>query len=69
MKKWKKVDYFAEGVIYACGNQRKIVTPGKPDVYFEVKGEEVRWHATGGPWQSGRVGEKKAVEELSGLSR
>ena len=49
MKEWKKVDYFAEGVIYACGNERKIVTPGKPDIYFEVKPKEVRWHGnTGG---------------------
>ena len=41
---WKKVGYFADGVIYACGRQRKIVTPGNPDIYYEVKAQEVRWY-------------------------
>ena len=44
MKAWKKVDYFVDGVIYACGQQRKIVTPGDPDIYYEVEAQEVRWH-------------------------
>ena len=42
MKEWKKVNCFADGVIYACGNKRKIVTPGNPAVYYEVEGLEVR---------------------------
>lgn len=43
VKEWKKVDYFADGVIYACGNEGKIVIPGQPDICFEVKDQEVRW--------------------------
>jgi hypothetical protein len=48
VKEWKKVDYFADGVIYACGNEYKVVIPGKPDIYFEVKAQEVRWCRTTG---------------------
>lgn len=44
MPGWKKVDCFAEGVIYACGNRRKIVSPGKPDIYYELGAHEVRWY-------------------------
>ena len=42
MKEWKKVDYFANGVIYTCGNKRKIVIPGNLDIYYEVKTQEAR---------------------------
>ena len=52
MKEWKKVDCFAGGVIYACGNVRKIVTPGNNTVYYEVEGLDIRWHSpasTGNP--------------------
>ena len=44
MKEWKKVNCFADGVIYACENKRKIVTPGNPAVYYEVEGLAVRWY-------------------------
>ncbi len=44
MKEWKKVDCFADGVIYACGNKRKIVTSGNSAVYYEIKGLEVHWY-------------------------
>ncbi|MFC2001196.1 hypothetical protein ACFLUZ_01680 [Chloroflexota bacterium] len=44
MKEWKKVTFFADGVIYACGNKRKIVTSGNTAVYYELKGQDVRWY-------------------------
>ena len=44
MKEWKKVAYFANGVIYTCGNKRKIVIPGNLDIYYEVKTQEARWY-------------------------
>jgi len=44
VKEWRKVTCFADGVIYTCGNKRKIVIPGKPDFYYEVKTQEVRWY-------------------------
>ena len=37
MKEWKKFDYLADGVIYACGNKRRIVIPGNPVIYYEPK--------------------------------
>lgn len=44
MKEWKKVGYFADGVIYVCGNKRKIITSGNLAVYYEVKGLEIQWY-------------------------
>ena len=44
MKEWKKVDCFADGVIYACGNKRKIVTSGTIAIYYEIKGQQVWWY-------------------------
>ncbi|MGD9118544.1 MAG: hypothetical protein PVJ08_07440 [Dehalococcoidia bacterium] len=44
MKKWKKVSNFAGGVIYASGNERKIVLPNCRDIYFTLDNQAVRWH-------------------------
>lgn len=40
MKEWKKVTIFAEGVIYARGNERKVVLPGNNAVYYNVSREK-----------------------------
>ena len=40
MTVWKKVCYFADGVIYACGDRRKVVLPEQLDVYYELKVQE-----------------------------
>ena len=44
MKRWKKISDFANGVIYASGNERKIVLPNCPDIYFELDKNTVRWY-------------------------
>jgi hypothetical protein len=44
MKKWKKVSNFAGGVIYASGNERKIVLPNCRDIHFTLDKQTVRWH-------------------------
>ncbi|MBA7481244.1 hypothetical protein ES707_16714 [subsurface metagenome] len=41
MQEWEKVDFFADGVIYTCGNKRKIVTSGTIAIYDEIKGQQV----------------------------
>jgi hypothetical protein len=43
MGKWKKVGYFADGVVYAHGNRRKVVLHHSPDVYFELDTKKVWW--------------------------
>ena len=44
MTGWMKVCCFADGVIYAWGNKRKVVIPGNLDVYYEAKAQEIRWY-------------------------
>jgi hypothetical protein len=44
MKKWEKESSFANGVIYASGNERKFVLPNCPDIYFELDKKTVRWY-------------------------
>ena len=43
MKRWKKVADFANGIVYASGNKRKLVIPNHPDIYFDIDTKEVRW--------------------------
>lgn len=43
MKRWKKVADFANGIVYASGNKRKLVIPNHPYIYFEIDTKEVRW--------------------------
>jgi hypothetical protein len=40
MKEWKKITSFAEGVIYARGNERKMLLPGNSAVYYKVNREK-----------------------------
>jgi hypothetical protein len=47
MKRWKKVSNFANGVIYASRNERKIVLPNCPDIYLELDKKTVRWYPDG----------------------
>ena len=49
MKKWAKLSCFANGVIYASGNERKIVLPNCPDIYFELDKKTVRWYPSSTP--------------------
>lgn len=44
MKRWRKVCDFANGIVYAYGNRRKLVIPKHPDIYFEVNTKEVWWY-------------------------
>jgi hypothetical protein len=48
MKRWKKVSNYANGVIYAAGNERKIVQPNCPDIYLELDKKTVRWYPDSG---------------------
>jgi hypothetical protein len=34
---WKPLDSFGNGIIYGCGNERKVVTPGMADFIFQIK--------------------------------
>ncbi len=43
MKRWKEVCQFANGIVYASGNIRKLVIPNHPDIYFELDTKGVRW--------------------------
>lgn len=43
MKGWRKVCDFANGIVYASGNRRKLVIPNHSDIYFEVNTKEVWW--------------------------
>ena len=36
MRSWKKTDYFAGGIIYACGDLRKIVINGNKTITYKV---------------------------------
>lgn len=44
MKEWQKIGYLGDGVIYACGNKRKVITHANPAIYYELKGCEIRWY-------------------------
>jgi hypothetical protein len=44
MQKWKKVGYWAGGIVYASGNIRKVIMPRKPDIYFEMDTNKVWWN-------------------------
>ena len=57
MKEWRKIGYLAEGIIYACGNKRRISIPGNRDIYYEVTNHE-GWHSITGT-DSGN-GQRKA---------
>jgi len=43
VKRWKEVCQFANGIVYASGNKRKLVIPNHPYIYFEIDKKEVRW--------------------------
>ena len=43
MKEWKIVGKYERGTAYACGNQRKLVVPNCPVVYFELDTKKVWW--------------------------
>lgn len=36
---WKQIATFGKGIIYAAGNERKMVTPGLADFNYQVKPE------------------------------
>ena len=40
MKEWKKIGYLAEGIIYTCGNKRRISILGNRDIYYEITNHE-----------------------------
>lgn len=44
MQKWKKAGYFADGIVYASGNKRKLVMPCKPDIYFDLDTKKIWWN-------------------------
>jgi hypothetical protein len=45
MPKWEKVNSFAGGIIYACGNLHKMVTNRNPQVYYyEVNPDGILWY-------------------------
>jgi hypothetical protein len=44
MKKWKEAGCFADGIVYASGNKRKLVIPRKPDICFEPDTKKVWWN-------------------------
>jgi hypothetical protein len=48
VKKWKKVSNYANGAIYASGDERKIVLPDCPDIYLELNMKTVRWYPDSG---------------------
>ena len=43
VKEWQKVGYFADGVVYACGKDHKIVIRGCPVIYYEMDTKKVWW--------------------------
>lgn len=59
MERWKKVCNFANGVVYASGNRRRLIIPNHPDIFFEVDKKEVRWHPGSGNSASIRQGKMK----------
>jgi hypothetical protein len=42
-EKWKQIGSFADGVVYANGNKRKLVIPNNPEIYFELDTKKVWW--------------------------
>jgi|GEM_PF-5462602 len=44
MRKWKKVGYYQQGVVYALGSERKVVMPNCPVVHLKLDTKEVWWH-------------------------
>lgn len=43
MEKWKQIGFFADGVVYANRNKRKLVIPNSPDIYFKLDTKKVSW--------------------------
>jgi hypothetical protein len=41
MKVWKEVCHYADGIVYAYGNKRKLVIPNYPVIYWDVDTKEV----------------------------
>jgi hypothetical protein len=62
MEKWKKVGNFAGGVIYACGNKRRIVSPGLQEIHYEINAQDVRWS-----WSANEDGTRSPRGSHAGL--
>ncbi|HEY98339.1 MAG TPA: hypothetical protein G4O16_09205 [Dehalococcoidia bacterium] len=60
MKEWKKVCDFANGIVYASGNQRKLVIPNHPDIFFKLDTKEIRWNPS--TFNGEAMGQKKVLQ-------
>lgn len=43
MKQWKRIGNYAQGTIYARGDERKLVIPNCPVIYYELDTQKVWW--------------------------
>jgi len=44
VKEWQKVGYYRQGVVYALGNERKVVIPNCPVIHLKLDTKEVWWY-------------------------
>ena len=62
MKVWQEVCHFGDGIVFACGNERKLVIPNCPVIYFNTDTKKVRWRPSTSNSKPARINEAKRNE-------